>query len=137
MEIIPVKIIPINNNLPNNLNNNLKSKDEQFIQLLNEIEYKKKMLLDKQQKISQITKHNVFLEHIKEDYLNYNGYIKKQKEDQVYALNTLNQYITDLKKSGNLSKHNISDAKHEQKKILNEINSIKTNLDELIKKTHI
>lgn len=129
MEIIPVKIIPINNNL--------KSKDEQFIQLLNEIEYKKKMLLDKQHKITHITKQNEFLEHIKEDYLNYHSYIKKQKEDQVYALNTLNQYITDLKKSGNLSKHNISDAKHEQKKILNEINSIKNNLDELIKKTYI
>ena len=41
MEIIPIKIIPI----PNNLNHDLKNRDEQFIQLLGEIEYKKKNVI--------------------------------------------------------------------------------------------
>jgi hypothetical protein len=131
MEIIPVKIIPINNNL----NNNLKNRDEQFIQLLGEIEYKKKMLLDKQHKMKQISDQNEIFENIKHDYSNYYSYITKQKQDQVEALHSLHKYIKELTISGNLSKHNISDAKLEQKKIIQEIDSIKKNLDELVKNT--
>ena len=164
MEIIPVKIIPINNNfndnvnnnnlnniLNNNLNNNvnnissnninlgnnLRSKDDQFVQILSEIEYKKKMLLDKENKIKQITNQNEFLENIKNDYYNYHSYITKQKQDQLQALNALNQYVNDLTVSGNLSKHNMRDAKIEQKKIIQEIDSIKTKLDELVKNTQV
>ena len=161
MEIIPVKIIPINNNLNtlnanlnanlnnnesinilnnninNNLSNNLRSRDEQFVQILSEIEYKKKMLLDKEKKIKQITNQNDFLENIKNDYYNYHSYIKKQKQDQIQALNALNQYVNDLTVSGNLSKHNMHDAKIEQKKIIQEIDSIKTKLDDLIKNTQV
>jgi hypothetical protein len=123
MEIIPVKIIPINNNL----NNNLKNRDAQFIQLLSEIEYKKQNLFDKQHKIKQLSSNNEFLENIKQDYFNYHSYITKQKQDQIDALNSLNQYIKKLTISENLSKHNISDAKLEQKKIIQEIDSIKKN----------
>ena len=131
MEIIPIKIIPI----PNNLNHDLKNRDEQFIQLLGEIEYKKKMLLDKQHKITQISSQNDFLENIKDDYFNYYNFITKQKQDQVEALNSLNKYVNELTISGKLSKNNISDAKLEQKKIIQEIDSIKKNLDELVKNT--
>ena len=131
MEIIPIKIIPI----PNNLNHDLKNRDEQFIQLLGEIEYKKKMLLDKQHKIKQISSQNEFLENIKDDYFNYYNFITKQKQDQVEALNSLNKYVNELTISGKLSKNNISDAKLEQKKIIQEIDSIKKNLDELVKNT--
>jgi hypothetical protein len=45
------------------------------------------------------------------------------------ALDLLNNYIHDLTRSGNLTKHNIQDAKHEQRKIMREINSIKKGLD--------
>jgi hypothetical protein len=131
MEIIPIKIIPIQNNL----NHDLKNRDEQFIQLLGEIEYKKKMLLNKQHQIKQISSQNEFLENIKDDYFNYRNYITKQKQDQVEALNSLNHYVNELTISGKLSKNNISDAKLEQKKIIQEIDSIKKNLDELVKNT--
>jgi hypothetical protein len=51
------------------------------------------------------------------------------------ALTMLNGYIKDLTVSGNLSKNNIEDAKNEQNKILNEINSIKKGIDDIIKET--
>ena len=47
----------------------------------------------------------------------------------------LNQYITDLTVSGNLSKQNIADSKHEQRRIVNEIKTIKYNLDNIIQNT--
>ena len=48
----------------------------------------------------------------------------------------LNEYIKDLSLSGELSKHNINDSKYEQKKILNEINSIKDGLKTIMQNTN-
>jgi len=111
-----------------NKNNN----QDEFLQLQYVIEAKRNMLLKKQKKIQVIVKQNAFLENIKNDYLKYNNYIVKQKQDQIVALQLLNNYIEDLSKSGQLSKHNIRDAKIEQKNIIKELNSIKTGLDKIM-----
>ena len=110
----------------------LASKDQQFIQLQQLIESKKKMLLDKQIKYKKISKQNHFLEEIKNDYSNYSNYIMKQKQEQIQALEILHNYVKDLTISGNLSKQNVKDAKYEQKKIIKELKSIKHNLDGII-----
>jgi hypothetical protein len=110
----------------------LASKEQQFLQLQQLIEQKRKMLLDKQKIYKKISKQNYFLEEIKNDYSNYSNYIMKQKQEQIQALEILHNYVKDLTISGNLSKQNIKDAKYEQKKIIKELNSIKHNLDEVI-----
>jgi len=110
----------------------LASKDQQFIQLQQLIESKRKMLLDKQIKYKKISKQNHFLEEIKNDYSNYSNYIMKQKQEQIQALEILHNYVKDLTISGNLSKQNVKDAKYEQKKIIKELKSIKHNLDNVI-----
>ena len=110
----------------------LASKDQQFIQLQQLIELKRKMLLDKQIKYKKISKQNHFLEEIKNDYSNYSNYIMKQKQQQIQALEILHNYVNDLTISGNLSKQNVKDAKYEQKKIIKELKSIKHNLDDVI-----
>jgi hypothetical protein len=115
----------------------LASKDEKFIQIQQLIDLKRKMLLDKQIKYKKISKHNRFLEEIKNDYSNYSNYIMKQKQEQIQALNLLKNYVNDLSISGKLSKQNIKDSKYEQKKILNEINLIKTNLSQIIQNDSI
>ena len=97
------------------------------------IEYKRKLLLEKQKQYNSISRTNNYLRDIKDDYNRYHNYVLKQKHDQIQALNILNQYISDLEESGKLTKHNISDARFEKKRILNEIESIKHNLDNLIK----
>ena len=110
----------------------LASKDQQFIQLQQLIDLKRKMLLDKQIKYKKIAKQNHFLEEIKNDYSNYSNYIMKQKQEQIQALEILQNYVRDLSVSGKLSKQNVKDAKYEQKKIIKELKSIKYNLDEVI-----
>ena len=124
-----MKIVPINYV-------HLENREEQFIQIENLIEAKRKMLLDKQQKINFISKQNKFLNEIKGDYNNYYNYIAQQKRDQMEALHLLNKYINDLTISGELSKNNIIDAKHEQQKILSELNTIKNSLDNIINNTN-
>ena len=123
-------IVPFNRN-----NNELADKDAQLIQLENLIESKRKMLLKKQKKLRFVYKQNQFLDVVRQDYETYYSYIVKQKQDQMKALQLLNNYIIDLTRSGNLTKHNIADAKHEQHKIVNEMRSIQMNLDEIISNT--
>jgi hypothetical protein len=111
---------------------NLASKDQQFIQLQQMIDLKRKMLLEKQIKYKKIVKQNHFLEEIKNDYSTYSNYIMKQKQEQIQALEILQNYVRDLSVSGKLSKQNVKDAKYEQKKIIKELKSIKNNLDEVV-----
>ena len=113
----------------------LRERDEQFIQLQNLIDYKKKMLIEKQKKLRFISKQNTFLETVKNDYSKYYDYIAQQKRDQIKALQLLDEYIKDLTLSGKLTKHNIEDAKVEQTKILREVKSIKESLDSIIDDT--
>ena len=120
----------------NNMEIPVKDRDEQFMKLQEMIELKRQYLLNKQRKLYKITKHNQFLEDIKNDYQRYNKYIVTQKQDQLRALQMLDEYIKDLTVSGKLTKNNLEDAKEEQNKILNEVRSIKKSLDEIIKDTH-
>jgi hypothetical protein len=118
------KIVPINNTLVEN--------DEKILQIEELIEAKRRMLLEKQKKLKNISKQNQFLEAVKSDYTKYYDYISQQKQDQIKALELLNGYIRDLSSSGQLSKHNIDDAKFEQEKLLKEIDEIKKGLETII-----
>ena len=122
-KIIPIKL-------------NLVKKDEQFLHLQELIVVKRKMLLEKQRKLQNISKQNQFLNAVKNDYQNYNNYINRQKMEQIDALNLLNNYINDLTTSGKLSKNNIDDANYEQERIMKEINKIKKGLNNIIKDTN-
>ena len=106
--------------------------ESEYLQLQYIIQAKRNMLLKKQKRIQKIAKQNAFLENIKNDYLKYNNYIVKQKQDQITALGLLNTYIDDLSKSGELSQHNIRDAKIEQNKIVKELKAIKHGLDKVM-----
>lgn len=109
-----------------------RNEEEKYMQLQYVIEAKRDLLLKKQRKIQKIAKQNALLEHIKDDYSKYNNYIIKQKQDQITALQLLNNYIDDLNRSGQMSQHNIQDAKMEQNKILKELKSIKQGLDKIM-----
>jgi hypothetical protein len=113
----------------------IKERDDQFIQLQEVIDAKRQMLLEKQKKLRFITQQNRFLEAVKSDYQKYYGFIQQQKRDQIRALEVLDEYIKDLTLSGKLTKHNIEDAKAEQFKILQEMKSIKSGLDNIIDDT--
>jgi len=113
----------------------IRERDDQFIQIQDLIDAKKKMLIEKQKKLRFISKQNRFLEAVKNDYAKYYNYINQQKRDQIRALQVLDEYIKDLTLSGKLTKHNIEDAKAEQYKILNEVKSIKESLDSIMDDT--
>ena len=106
-----------------------KNNDEKLLKIDELIEAKRQMLQDKQKTIGKIAKQNKFLEDVKNDYSNYNNIITKQKHEQIQALELIHKYINDLKSTEQISTQNIEDAKNDQSKIMNEIQSIKQNLE--------
>jgi uncharacterized membrane-anchored protein YhcB (DUF1043 family) len=126
MDIVPLRI-PLAMPLVKN--------DEKLLQIEELIDSKRRMLLEKQKKIRFIAKQNRFLDAVKNDYVKYYTYIAQQKQDQIKALQLLDNYIRDLSKSGELSKNNIEDAKIEQAKILREVKSIKDGLESIMENT--
>jgi len=126
MDIIPVRI----------LNINLEEQDNRLLQIEEVIEAKRNMLIQKQKKLKKMEKQNAFLQDVKKDYNKYYEYIIQQKKDQMKALELLNQYVDDLTRSGNLNGNNLKDAKHEQKRIMREMNNIRRGLDKIIADTN-
>ena len=96
------------------------------------IESKRRFLLEKRKSFKELIKTNHYLNDVKDDYQKYYDYIVQEKQNQIKALNILDTYISDLARSGELTKQNINDSKYEQKRILNEIENIKNNLNSLI-----
>ena len=109
-----------------------KNNDEKLLKIDELIEAKRQMLQDKQKTIGKIAKQNKFLEDVKNDYSNYNNIITKQKHEQIQALELIHKYINDLKSTEQISTQNIEDSKNDQSKIMNEIQSIKQNLEGIV-----
>jgi len=111
----------------------LAERDKCLTNIESQIEAKKNNLIEKQKTINKNIKFNRLLEDIRNDYQKYYDYIIQQKREQIQAMNILNSYIRELKKSGSLSENNIKDANYEEKKILNEIKQMEHNMNHLLK----
>jgi intracellular sulfur oxidation DsrE/DsrF family protein len=58
--------------------------------------------------------------------------LEKQKEDQIRAMNYLNQYIDEIIVNGKLTDIDLENAKMEQDELIQEMAQIKSGLDEII-----
>lgn len=109
-----------------------KNNDDKLLKIDELIEAKRQMLRDKEKTIGKIAKQNKFLEDVKNDYANYNNIIVKQKHEQIQALELIHKYINDLKSTEQITTQNIEDSKNDQLKIMNEIQSIRQNLEGMV-----
>ena len=95
------------------------------------MEEKRKMLLEKQKTLQQTAKDNEYLEMVRNDYRKYYNHIVKQKEDQINAMNYLNQYIDEIIVNGKLTDVDLENAKMEQDELIQEMAHIKSKMDEI------
>ena len=110
----------------------LAERDSHIIRIEQQIEAKRKLLLEKQKKMNVLAKQNAFLVGVRDDYNRYHQYVVKQKQDQINAMESLHQYLADLANSTDMTVNNIKDASIEQDKILKVMRKIKGELDELV-----
>ena len=111
---------------------NLADRDNYLTQIENQIQAKRNLLLEKRKTLESTVGQNQFLEGVKNDYQRYHSYIIKQNQDQMRAMNILNQYLGDIMVSGKLTEKDINNTRNEQNNILKEMDKIKSNLDEII-----
>jgi hypothetical protein len=109
----------------------LAKRDLYLVRIDDEMSRKKKYLLDKYNSIGELEEENEYLRLIRDDYNHYYGYIKKEKQDQIDAMNLLRSYIDNLIVDGKLTDDDLESTQTEQEKILNEIDTIKRGLDEI------
>jgi len=110
----------------------LADRDNYLTQIENQIQSKRNLLLEKRKTLESTVGQNQFLEGVKNDYQRYHNYIIKQNQDQMRAMNILNQYLGDIMVSGKLTEKDINNTRHEQNNILKEMDKIKGDLDNII-----
>ena len=79
-------------------------------------------------------KTNHFLEEVKNDYQKYYEYIIHEKQQEYEYMKVLQGYLEDLIKTNKINNIELKNAKYEQKQILDEMDKIKMELDQIIKK---
>jgi len=114
---------------------NLADRDNYLTQIENQIQAKRNLLLEKRKTLESTVGQNQFLEGVKNDYQRYHNYIIKQNQDQMRAMNILNQYLGDIMVSGKLTEKDINNTRNEQNNILKEMDKIKGDLDNIINPT--
>ncbi len=107
-------------------------RDLYLIQIKEELENKKKLLLRKKKEMEKKEKMNQYLGDVRNDYNKYYDYILNEKQQQFNALNLLKDYMGELVKTENLLDSQLRTAKHDQQDILKEISKIKSELDQLM-----
>ena len=95
-----------------------------------QIKLKRRFLASKQNELSEYVKTNDFLRNVKNDYAKYNNYITNEKQQQLQAFHTLKQYSEDLRTNTQLTEERLKESMRDQYFIVNEINSLKKQLDE-------
>jgi len=110
----------------------LAERDLYLVHIDSLIDEKRRMLLEKQKTLQQTAKENEYLEMVRNDYRKYYNHIVKQKEDQINAMNYLNEYIKEIMVKGKLTDADLENAKMEQDELIQEMGQIKRTLDEIV-----
>ncbi len=113
--------------------NDLGERDNYLQQIENQIQNKRDFLLNRSHYLEKIKKENQFLEGVRNNYANYYSTILKQKEEQIQAMNMLNQYLSEMVLNSKTRETEIQNTKKEQKYILKEMDRIQRELDGIIK----
>jgi uncharacterized protein (DUF1697 family) len=107
-------------------------RDRTIQDLQKQIEERKSLLIEKHKSLKTTIKENEFLEEVSNDYDKHYNFIKKQKEEQIVAFETINDYLEKIILETKLTNSSLTEAKHEQRTILDKINKIKKELEDLI-----
>jgi len=123
-----------NMNLENvkNMEIDLAKRDKKLANIEAQMYAKRFLLIQKRRALANAVKQNNFLEEVKKDYDAYHKHIVEQRQEQIDAMEYINNYITEISNEGNLSDEKINETKIQQEWILSELRKIKSDLDEII-----
>jgi len=107
-------------------------RDKTIASLQEQIANRRRLLRENNQKLNIILDENEYLSEISQDYRKYFEHMKEQKEQQIKAFSLIHKYLERLIKSNQITEAEMINAMRDQREILEQINGIKTELDEMI-----
>jgi hypothetical protein len=99
--------------------------------LRHKIEERKDFLIEKQNHLKQVSKENVFLMDVVNDYIKHYSIIKKQKMQQREALESLSRYMNEMNLKIQHSDELLSHSKAQQQKITDQIKRVGEEIDRI------
>lgn len=110
----------------------LAERDNYVRRIEDQILAKREMLVKKRHYLDNIMHSNRFLQRIRNDYAKYNDYIRREKEEQLRAMQLLHQYTKDLEDSGERIEKDFKVIQRDSDYIMNEIGTLRTQLNDLV-----
>jgi chromosome segregation ATPase len=107
-------------------------RDKFIRQIEDQIRTKKQLLLEKRRYLDKTKAENEYLAGVRNDYEKYRNYIVNEKEQQLRAMNILEEYTERLKHKAQMTEQQIQETRQDQRLITNEIDRIKGDLNYLI-----
>ena len=97
-----------------------------------QINTKQDHLLEQFKDLKKNTEENEYLESVKNDYAKYFNYISSVKSDQLNAFENINKYLDKIGGELKINDSLLKETREDQKKVLGEINKLRTELDKII-----
>lgn len=111
---------------------NLAIRDLNIDALRKELECRKRFMLEKHREIEKTKDENAYLQGVAEDYMTYKNHLLKQKREQLRALKTISEYISETSSNIKQSEHVLQESRMQQREILEDIEKIKSEINELL-----
>ena len=108
-------------------------RDQMIFQMKAELENRKKILCLKKRELEKNVGENHYLKEVLNDYKEYHTHIISQKNQQIEFLNKLMIYIKTIGQDLKNTDYNLKASEVEQREIIDEINKLKTELNDLVK----
>ena len=107
-------------------------RDLKIILLKEAIRANKDFIINKMVRLEKAQHENVLLKTIYQDYKKYYTYIMQEKIKQKAQMDFLTDYLEKSIITAGLSDSEVQKARHEQKNILNELASVRADLEMII-----
>ena len=107
-------------------------RDQQLRCVKREMKLNQNFVLHKLIKLEKTHRENQFLKVIYRDYKQYHRYIVEQKVKQQRQLEMLMNYLEKTMLEAGLSDMMVRQATHEQRRILSELDKVRSELNELV-----
>ena len=112
----------------------LAQRDTYLMKINEEIQNRRELLLKKKKELQQKENINEFLNTVRDEYRSYYNHIIKEKQQQYEALKLLKTYLDDLSTTEKSMNNQLRNAKYDQNQILQEMDTIRFELDNIMKK---
>ena len=107
-------------------------RDRKLLLIKNAMKANQEHILQKLNKLEKTKKENAFLNTIYEDYKRYHTHMLEEKKRQKWQLELLVQYLEMSMRMAGLTENAVHKAKHEQMRILSELDKVRDELNTLV-----